>query len=155
MGSIAEDESMVVDLVLNNLADIHGIPRDKIDEVMGPRSSIKSKTLSWSNEPHARGAFAFFAPGQFGDPNNNGFSMFASLKVPANNGRLHFAGEATSVHHAWVAGAINSAWRAVFNALGRRNEALRKELMVNWPAPNEEDVEALRKLTEYGLAGAF
>lgn len=152
MGSIAEDESVIVDLVLNNIADIHGIPRDRMYEVMGPRSSIQSKVLAWSNEPHARGAFACFGPGQYGSPSKNGFSMFASLKAPANDGRLHFAGEATSVHHAWVVGALNSAWRSVYNALW--DPELRKKLIEKWPVPNEEDIEPLKKLAGYGFFGA-
>jgi monoamine oxidase len=28
-------------------------------------------------------------------------------------GMFHFAGEATSVHHAWVVGSLNSAYRSV------------------------------------------
>jgi hypothetical protein len=33
--------------------------------------------------------------------------------MPAADGLLHFAGEAISVRHAWVEGALDSAWRAV------------------------------------------
>jgi len=35
----------------------------------------------------------------------------------AAKGRLHFAGEALSVRHAWVVGALDSAWRAVHEYL--------------------------------------
>jgi hypothetical protein len=52
------------------------------------------------------GAFAFFGPGKFQD-------LYMSLNYPAANGFLHFAGEAISVRHAWVEGALDSAWRAV------------------------------------------
>ena len=51
------------------------------------------------------GAFAFFGPGNFGN-------AYTSLTLPAADGRLHFAGEAISVRHAWVEGALDSAWRA-------------------------------------------
>lgn len=43
--------------------------------------------------------------------------MYTSLTNPAANGRLHFAGEALSVRHAWVEGALDSAWRAVAELL--------------------------------------
>ncbi|OJA21517.1 hypothetical protein AZE42_01789, partial [Rhizopogon vesiculosus] len=56
------------------------------------------------------GAFAFFGPGDFQD-------LYTSLSAPNANCRLHFAGEAISTRHAWVVGALDSAWRAVFEYL--------------------------------------
>ena len=35
------------------------------------------------------------------------------MNAPAADGLLHFAGEALSARHAWVEGALDSAWRAV------------------------------------------
>jgi len=62
--------------------------------------------------------------------------MYTSLNRPAANNKLHFAGEALSIRHAcvdllkslggsltswfqirWVVGALDSAWRAVYNYL--------------------------------------
>ena len=43
--------------------------------------------------------------------------MYESLTTPAAAGHLHFAGEALSTRHAWVEGALDSAWRAVFEIL--------------------------------------
>lgn len=156
MGSIAGKEpqdrlaskSLIVDMVLNNLADIHGIPRGKMEEVMGPLDHVQSKVVAWYNEPNARGAFALFGPGQFGQTDKNGFSLFASLKAPAANGRLHIAGEATSIHHAWVVGALNSAWRAVYTACW--DPKLRKELGDKWPVPMEENLYNADKIALYG-----
>ena len=56
------------------------------------------------------GAFGFFGPGDFED-------LYTSMTYPAAGGRLHFAGEALSTRHAWVEGALDSAWRAVFSLL--------------------------------------
>ena len=56
------------------------------------------------------GAFAFFGPGEFS-------TLYATLNRPAVYGRLHFAGEALSTRHAWVVGALDSAWRAVHEIL--------------------------------------
>jgi monoamine oxidase len=55
-------------------------------------------------------AFALFAAGQFN-------SLFNDAIAPAMDDRLHFTGEATSVHHAWVVGALNSAYRTVVEIL--------------------------------------
>ena len=75
--------------------------------------------LSTRNPSHAHlrvlGAFAFFGPGKFKD-------VYASLNAPASDGRLHFAGEALSVRHAWVEGALDSAWRAVAEMLFKDTE---------------------------------
>ena len=43
--------------------------------------------------------------------------MYQSLTRPAGGKRLHFAGEAISTRHAWVEGALDSAWRAVYELL--------------------------------------
>ena len=43
--------------------------------------------------------------------------MYEALTVPAAAGHLHFAGEALSTRHSWVEGALDSAWRAVYELL--------------------------------------
>ena len=39
--------------------------------------------------------------------------MYTELTKPAAKGNLHFAGEATSTHHAWIVGALESADRVI------------------------------------------
>ena len=39
--------------------------------------------------------------------------MFDEVTQPTAHGRFHFAGEVASHHHAWVAGALDSAIRVV------------------------------------------
>jgi hypothetical protein len=60
---------------------------------------------------------------------------------------LHFAGEATSVHHAWVAGALASAWRAVAEILISEGSTLAEaEAMLvaqGFSKPDEVDMELL------------
>lgn len=77
--------------------------------------------------PFCLGAFAFFGPGKFN-------TMYQSLTVPAADGHLHFAGEALSTRHAWVEGAFDSAWRAVFGLLLQPGftKAQRKKFFKNW-----------------------
>jgi hypothetical protein len=72
-----------------------------------------------------QGAFAQFGPGKFND-------LYKNMILPAGNDRLFFAGEALSLRHAWVEGALDSAWRAVAdfcwgNQLSKQYESLVQE----------------------------
>ncbi|TBU23609.1 hypothetical protein BD311DRAFT_673539 [Dichomitus squalens] len=142
-GKGTEADGLLVELTLNNLSHLHGVPREKFGKL------VDHYAYNWHNDENARGAFALFGPGQFGQPTRNN-SMFASMKAPAADGKLHVAGEATSVHHAWVLGALNSAWRAVYNALGQLDpeEAVekRKLLVDRWGIPDEETTKMLDHL---------
>lgn len=60
-------------------------------------------TQSWSNARWALGEAAVFTPGQAHD---------LHLATYANEGRIHFAGEHTSLKHAWIEGSLESAVRA-------------------------------------------
>ncbi|KAG2151137.1 uncharacterized protein EDB93DRAFT_295054 [Suillus bovinus] len=64
----------------------------------------------WNYDPLTMGAFAQFGPGDFQD-------LYTSLSAPNHNKRFHFAGEVISTRHAWVVGALDSAWRAVYEYL--------------------------------------
>ncbi|KAF7370563.1 Amine oxidase [Mycena sanguinolenta] len=130
-----EADQRLVELTLQNLSQLHGIPL------------VDHYAYNWHNNEDARGAFALFGPGQFGNRQQTN-SMFVSMKAPAAGGKLHFAGEATSAHHAWVLGALNSAWRAVYSTLGRMQDAVikREQLIKEWKIPDEEDPESLIKL---------
>lgn len=57
----------------------------------------------WHEDPFARGAFAYFEPGQ----------MTTLLPIAQQaEGRIHFAGEHTSAWHGWMNGALESGNRA-------------------------------------------
>ncbi|OAX41858.1 hypothetical protein K503DRAFT_436190 [Rhizopogon vinicolor AM-OR11-026] len=100
-----EYNEQLKELVLRNLADVHGMPySDLVDEF------VEMHAWDWNHDPLTGGAFAFFGPGDFQD-------LYTSLTAPNANKRLHFAGEAISTRHAWVVGALDSAWRAVFEYL--------------------------------------
>lgn len=149
LGALSQPQSdaELLELTLDNLEKLHGIPRAKFGKVLGFHAH------SWESDPYARGAFALFGPAQFGHPGDQQ-SLFASVKAPAARGLFHIAGEATSVHHAWVLGALNSAWRAVYNALIHR-PADRAKLIENWGIPDEETEVHLQKLAELALDHRF
>ncbi|KAG1733554.1 hypothetical protein EDB19DRAFT_1855077 [Suillus lakei] len=100
-----EYEEQLKELVLRNLADVHGA--DYIDLL---NQYVDMHAWDWSDDPLTMGAFAFFGPGDFQD-------LYTSLTTSNKNQRLHFAGEVISTRHAWVVGALDSAWRAVYEYL--------------------------------------
>ena len=146
------------ELVVHDLAKIHILPQPDPDsmkrEIKRLEAEIDSRitdsfAFAWYNDPNYRGAFAIFGPSQFYDTtpivNGGGASLFDSVKVPGPGGRFHVAGEATSTHHGWIIGALNSAWRAVNNVIkGCSDEKELREKLTKpfkdggWDIPDEE-----------------
>ncbi|MFN2468389.1 MAG: flavin monoamine oxidase family protein [Gaiellaceae bacterium] len=58
---------------------------------------------AWYSDRFAAGAFALFDPGQQSQ-------LQAAIEAP--EGRIHFAGEHCSLHHAWIQGSLESGIRA-------------------------------------------
>ncbi|KAJ7223279.1 amine oxidase [Mycena pura] len=96
-------EQMLLECIKRDLADMHNI------KDMSVLDHVDYKIVNWYGDEYANGAFALFGPGQFS-------SMYSRVTQPIM-GMFHFAGEATSVHHAWVVGALNSAYRSVLEIL--------------------------------------
>ncbi|QRV77268.1 Flavin containing amine oxidoreductase [Ceratobasidium sp. AG-Ba] len=93
------DEERLKTNILRDLAEVHGKKLADLEDLyegMFP--------FDWAHNPTTMGAYAFFGPGQFS-------SLYSSMTRPAAGLRLHFAGEAISTCHAWVAGALESANR--------------------------------------------
>ncbi|OSX59667.1 hypothetical protein POSPLADRAFT_1048165 [Postia placenta MAD-698-R-SB12] len=102
-GNGSDAERALVDVILKDLADIHGndLTAEQLRSWMKGPISIFTR----ADDPIIAGAFALFGPSQFN-------TLYTELTKPPA-GLLHFAGEATSVHHAWLIGALNSAYRCV------------------------------------------
>ncbi|KAH9483491.1 Putative bifunctional amine oxidase [Psilocybe cubensis] len=102
-------EQVLLDQIYEDLTILHAPDKQK-------RAEFKKKLIDdtldfhafdWYHNPYTMGAFAQFTPGQFS-------TLYADILQPAGrHGNFHFAGELASHHHAWVAGAIDSANRAV------------------------------------------
>jgi monoamine oxidase len=92
--SLDDDERYAY--ALRGLVAIHG-------ERILPFYTGKGATQSWMRNPYAFGEAAVFTPWQL--------TQF-HLDIPTQEGPLHFAGEHTSLKHAWVEGALESAVRA-------------------------------------------
>lgn len=97
-------------------------PEDRFDQALENLSLIHPQAPAhfevgaskmWHDDPFAGGAFALFDPGQ---------QTLLHLAIAAPEGRIHFAGEHTSLSHAWIQGAIESGLRVareVHEAAGR------------------------------------
>ncbi|KIK56250.1 hypothetical protein GYMLUDRAFT_1016410 [Collybiopsis luxurians FD-317 M1] len=126
---IADKKVILIQLVLKELARIHeldvGMLRDNLIETFG---------WNWTQDSETMGAFALFGPGKFS-------TLYTSLTLPVGRkGRLNFAGEALSIRHAWVEGALESSWRAVLALLLRPHSPYRAFLpkfFLNWGISQE------------------
>lgn len=67
-------------------------------------------TQSWMEDYYAYGEAAVFSPGQL---------TTLHPHIPTPEGRVHFAGEHTSLKHAWIEGAIESGIRAALEIRDR------------------------------------
>jgi monoamine oxidase len=66
---------------------------------------LGAATVSWMQNPYAFGEAAIFSPGQL-------HLLQPDIEQAEWDGKAHFAGEHTSLKHAWIEGAIESAIRA-------------------------------------------
>ncbi|KAK3985459.1 L-amino-acid oxidase [Cladorrhinum sp. PSN332] len=103
-------EAELIDFVLRDIARLHC--QTVTEETVRSTFTDVWHGHSWSNDPHSSGAFALFGPGQFRN-------MYPYLIRPAADGKFHLVGEASSSHHAWIVGALDSAYFAVAKFLFR------------------------------------
>ncbi|MCY1059732.1 NAD(P)/FAD-dependent oxidoreductase [Nannocystis sp. SCPEA4] len=92
----AMDDDDRYDYALRGVQEVHG---DRVEAFYTGRG----QTQSWMRDPYAFGEAAVFLPGQM-------LELHPFVATP--EGPLHFAGEHTSLKHAWVEGALESAVRA-------------------------------------------
>ncbi|XP_062389813.1 L-amino-acid oxidase-like [Sardina pilchardus] len=93
----ASDEDLK-ELALTDLAQIHG------DYIRPLCTGVLVKR--WSADPYSLGAFALFTPYQH---------LEYADELFRSEGRVHFAGEHTTLPHAWVESAVRSAIKAARN----------------------------------------
>jgi len=137
-GHDSPDEAILLDIILRDLADIHGhdLDADYLRSLM-----VNYDVWAWYNHSNSAGAFAHFGPGQFSN-------IYCELTKPPA-GRLHFAGEAVSTKHGWLAGALDSASRCVREVLLKEDEKPDKE---PWRVFFEYDDTAMLKQIALGQA---
>jgi monoamine oxidase len=79
---------------LDHVAAIHG---ECVRELF-----VGGTSHSWAQDDFSLGEAAMFQPGQLGE---------LQLAIAAPEGRVHFAGDHTTLRHAWIEGAIESGVR--------------------------------------------
>lgn len=127
-----EGEDELVELILRNLARLHAehVSYDQIKDAF----TGEFHAYAWSHDPNTAGAFALFGPGQFSN-------LYPYLVRPAADSKFHIVGEASSAHHAWIVGALDSAYTAVYRFLYRFQlwDALDK-LREEWALADELEI---------------
>uniref|UniRef100_A0A8C3T0S0 Amine oxidase n=1 Tax=Chelydra serpentina TaxID=8475 RepID=A0A8C3T0S0_CHESE len=94
-------EEKCVDVVLEDLAEIHQMPKNYIQNVCD-----KHVIKKWGLDKYSMGAYVSLTPYQFID---------YSKALFQNEGRVYFAGEYTAHPHAWIETAMKAAVRAARN----------------------------------------
>ncbi|KAF5664690.1 l-amino acid oxidase [Fusarium heterosporum] len=128
-----EGEKELVDVLLKNLARMHqkGSTYEEIYKTIKQAYTGQYHVYSWSHDPYTSGAFALFGGGQFSE-------LYPLLSLPAADGKFHMVGEASSVHHAWVVGSLDSAVAAVHKFLRRYYTVdIMNKLRSEWKDPEE------------------
>uniref|UniRef100_A0A8D0U6T3 Amine oxidase n=1 Tax=Sus scrofa TaxID=9823 RepID=A0A8D0U6T3_PIG len=95
---LSMNRDQVVDIVLEDLAAMHQMPKEELRRRC-PSSVLKR----WPLEPLIMGAFTEFTPHQLADYSQQLFQP---------EDRIYFAGEHTSLPHAWIDTDIKSGLRA-------------------------------------------
>ncbi|KAH6906827.1 L-amino acid oxidase [Coprinopsis sp. MPI-PUGE-AT-0042] len=145
------EEKTMLDLVMRDLAAVHKIDVKELwDEFEDyfPWDFYRDEFQLGSNI-RALGAFCQFSPGQFEH-------VYPHVCQPGSKQqRFYFAGDACSTFHGWVAGALNSAWRSVFQMLMAHpelnpnpGEDIIAKFKAEWGDSEEWDQRDLEKVTQ-------
>lgn len=94
---------------------VHGLRKGYLDSVVEDHKSIH-----WNTEKGFYGAFCYYIPGE------QKLFAYASVKPEFDN-KVYFAGEHTSLTHAWMQGALNSGMKAA-NAIAEYCKIKNKKL---------------------------
>ncbi|XP_075769748.1 L-amino-acid oxidase-like isoform X2 [Pelodiscus sinensis] len=91
-------DEMCADLVREDLAKIHQLPKSYVQKVCD-----KHVVKKWGQDKYSMGAYVSLTPYQFTD--------FAAA-LHQNEGRVYFAGEYTAQQHGWIDTAMKAGLRA-------------------------------------------
>lgn len=143
-------------LMIHDIARLHArddYPFEKLVTLL-EEQYMDHHAYDWYRDQHMSGAFAYFGPGQFSN-------MWQEIIKPNAFGQLYLVGEASSSHHAWIVGALESIIRAVyvmFQGLQNGNKKFEAYSIVldllrtaptddgeSWDDPNEDIGEPLKR----------
>jgi monoamine oxidase len=120
--SLSERER--VRFALDNVALIHG--KQAYDHF------VTGTSHSWIEDEYTSGAFALFEPGQQS-------SLWPFIST--TDGKVYFAGEHTTLQHAWIEGALESGIRAAIevNTVVSKSAPLAKEKPPTYAPPDKRE----------------
>jgi len=95
---------------LDNVIRVHA--NEVVTEKEIRESFLGGAKHDWTADNFILGAFALFTP-------NQQTELYNTKYVYSAEGRLNFAGEHTTLTHAWIEGSIESARLAAFNILAQ------------------------------------
>ena len=129
-----KNEDDLKHLLIDNLAKLHSSnPQDyeTLHQIIDD-AYITHFAYDRYTDPGTTGAFAYFGPGQFRN-------MYPY--IVRNDGVHIIIGEASSSHHAWVVGALESAVRGVYQFLYKHSatDPIASDVLARY---NEDDIEA-------------
>ncbi|KAF4980211.1 hypothetical protein FZEAL_3722 [Fusarium zealandicum] len=104
-----ENEDQLKRTMLHDLALLHAnkeCPYKDLLKLLNEQY-MDHHSWDWYRDQHMSGAFAYFGPGQFSN-------MWQEIIKPNAFGQLYLIGEASSSHHAWIVGALESVIRAIY-----------------------------------------
>ncbi|KAF5579664.1 amino-acid oxidase [Fusarium pseudocircinatum] len=105
-----KNEEQLLSVLLHDLALLHSrdtdYPYDDLLKLLKDQYQ-DHHAYDWYRDENMSGAFAYFGPSQFSN-------MWQQIIKPNAYGQLYLVGEASSSHHAWIVGALESVIRAVY-----------------------------------------
>ncbi|KAF4948055.1 hypothetical protein FGADI_9920 [Fusarium gaditjirri] len=136
-----KNEEQLLSVLLHDLALLHskdtGYRYDDLLKLLKDQYQ-DHHAYDWYRDENMSGAFAYFGPSQFSN-------MWQEIIKPNAYGQLYLIGEASSSHHAWIVGALESVIRAVylmFEGLLKQepdNEAYKKALKLLSQKPDDPE----------------
>lgn len=124
-----DSRANIEEVALRNLAAMNNVSYEYLQS-----QHVASHLWNWYEGEDSVGAFAIFGPDEFS-------TVMPALMKPGAHGRLHFGGEALSSGHAWIIGAVNSAYRTVAEVLAvERMEDKLVEMVEMWGIIDEVDM---------------
>jgi monoamine oxidase len=109
-GAETKVEVHLIARILSDLAQLHNLTHDKLEEAM-----LDHYSHGWNKHENAMGGFALFSPEQFSN-------FYPSLMKPTGKGKLNFISEAVSRQHGWVSGSWNTARRVIDNIFNPKGD---------------------------------
>jgi monoamine oxidase len=123
------DREYITNVTIRQLAAMNNVTESFLHDQL-----VDTHLWDWYAHSDSVGAFAIFGPGEFS-------TVMPSLMKPAFHGKVHFAGESLSSGHAWIIGAVNSAYRTVMEVLaGEGRGDLVQEKRMMWGDIDEVDM---------------